>query len=75
MNHNFTTPGYAAAANPNAATIEHWQRVREGRAKPAQHDFGDDTASAIECHRHNARLHFGAATRLMQLVEDLRGAS
>ena len=74
MNHNLNTPGYAADANPSPAVIEHWRRVRAGHAKQAPHDFGSDTASAIECHRHNARLHIEAAEHRMQLVEDLEAS-
>ena len=71
MSHNFGTPGYAAAAKPSSAIVEHWRRVHASRAKPEPHDFGSDTASAIECHRYNARFHCEKARWLMRLVEDL----
>ncbi len=74
MSRNFNTSEYAADANPSPATIEHWRRVRKGIAKPEPHDFGGDTASAIECHRHLVCRLITEAARRQRLVEELTEA-
>lgn len=53
------------------ACEEHWDNVRAGFARSTSHEFECDPTNAIECHRHNARLHIEAAARRMRLVEAL----